>query len=591
MAIPAGGRIKIILLLLLLLPGFGLFPQNKKAKDESSDKAPSTFKLPVGVVVVNATVTDKQENAVTYLTREDFRIYEDGKLQTIQTFALESHNPVNNGETEPNEAAINAVKTAEPNVTRPRLISIMIDDLSSVIDDGFIRIAEAVATFIEKDMGPGDQIGIWSGSGKVDYPFSSDRQILIEEVAALPQKLDRSSITRSECPILTDLQAQKIANNRDDPISLEIAVRESLRCLNINPDKKSTNEVDSQHAANWGANLIMAAENHSRLAATTQYQETMHRNRNLLQALRRHLRSLRHFDATKSIVLFSDGFLQQDLIYELQDIVEQALRFGVVISTVDIRGMYNPSFIPADTPIISKARPFFEKQREYTDDALAQGEPLSQLANDTGGVYFHNNNDIYKGIQQISSRQEYYYILTYAIPPQKPDGRFHRIKVEVIRPGLQVSYRKGYYAPKEEVTFERQKKEDILEALQAPGNLNEIPMGLSYNCYQDDDTTYNVSVLMKIGIRGLRFLDEDSRHKNLISLVVVAFDEADQYVKGVEKSVDFRLTDASYVGLLDRGITSTIEFKLPVGRYRIKAVVREASQGKIGSLTKAIEIP
>ena len=591
MAIPAGGRIKIILLLLLLLPGFRLFPQNKKTKDESSDNAPSTFKLPVGVVVVNATVTDKQENAVTYLTREDFRIYEDGKLQTIQTFALESHNPVKNGETEPNEAAINAVKTAEPNVTRPRLISIMIDDLSSVIDDGFIRVAEAVATFIEKDMGPGDQIGIWSGSGKVDYPFSSDRQILIEEVATLPQKLDRSSVTRSECPILTDLQAQKIANNRDDPISLEIAVRESLRCLNINPDKKSTNEVDSLHAANWGANLIMAAENHSRLAATTQYQETMHRNRNLLQALRRHLRSLRHFDATKSIVLFSDGFLQQDLIYELQDVVEQALRFGVVISTVDIRGMYNPSFISADTPIISKARSFFEKQREYTDDALAQGEPLSQLANDTGGIYFHNNNDIYKGIQQISSRQEYYYILTYAIPPQKPDGRFHRIKVEVTRPGLQVSYRKGYYAPKEEVTFERQKKEDILEALQAPGNLNEIPMGLSYNCYQDDDTTYNVSVLMKIGIRGLRFLDEDSRHKNLISLVVVAFDEADQYVKGVEKSVDFRLTDASYVGLLDRGITSTIEFKLPVGRYRIKAVVREASQGKIGSLTKAIEIP
>lgn len=96
---------------------------------------------------------------------------------------------------------------------------------------------------------------------------------------------------------------------------------------------------------------------------------------------------------------------------------------------------------------------------------------------------------------------------------------------------------------------------------------------------------------MKIGIRGLRFLDEDSRRKNLITMVVVAFDDADQYVTGVEKSVDFRLTDASYAGLLDRGITSKIEFKLPLGRYRIKAVVREASQGKMGSLTKAIEIP
>jgi hypothetical protein len=290
-------------------------------------------------------------------------------------------------------------------------------------------------------------------------------------------------------------------------------------------------------------------------------------------------------------MLFSDGFLPQDLIYELQDVAEQALRSGVVLNTLDIRGVYNPSFMPPDEPIVSSGRSLARKQLEYVDDALAQGESLGQLANDTGGVFFQNSNDIYKGIRQISSRQEYYYVLTYAIPPQKPDGRFHTIKVEVTRPGLQVSYRKGYFAPKEEVTFERQKKEDILEALQAPGNLDEIPMGLSYNCYQDDDTTYNVSLLMKIGIRGLRFLDEDSRRKNLITMVVVAFDDADQYVKGVEKSVDFRLTDASYAGLLDRGITSKIEFKLPLGRYRIKAVVREASQGKMGSLTKAIEIP
>jgi hypothetical protein len=338
-------------------------------------------------------------------------------------------------------------------------------------------------------------------------------------------------------------------------------------------------------------NLLEAAEAQSRMAASSQYQETMHRNRNLLTALRQRLRSLRHFDAGKSLILFSDGFLHQDLLFELQDVVEQALRSGVVLNTVDIRGVYDPAYIPADERIITTGSTFSRKRGEYRSDAAAQEEPLFQLANDTGGAFYRNSNDIYKGIQQISRRQEYYYVLTYAIPPQKPDGRFHAIKVEVNRPGVQISYRKGYYAPREEVTFERRKKEDILEALQAPGNLNEIPLSLSYNCYQDDDAGYNVSLLMRIGIRGIRFLDEEYRHKNLISMVVVAYDEADQYVKGVERSVDFRLTDASYAGLLDRGVASKIEFNLPLGRYRIKAVVREASQGKMGSLTKAIEIP
>ncbi|MBP1622056.1 MAG: hypothetical protein H6Q07_76 [Acidobacteria bacterium] len=579
-----------ILAVLLLLPLLSLFPQNKETRDEPSAQAPSIFRVPVGVVVVNATVTDEHGNPVTDLTREDFRVFEDGKPRDIQTFALESHNPVRTAAAIPGEPETKEASGTAQNAGRPHLISIMIDDVASAYDDGFLRVTEAVANFIEKDMGPGDQVGIRSSSGKVEYPFSSDKQILLEQVSTLPQKLSRIPVERSECPVITDLQAQKITNGLD-PGSLDIAVEEAVKCLTPDVTKQAENAEEVIANAIKRANLRVASEAHSRMAASTQYQETMHRNRNLLIALRQHLRSLRHFDASKSLMLFSDGFLHQDLTFELQDVVEQALRSGVVLNTVDVRGMYDPSFIPAAELIITADYAFSRKRAEYMDDAAAQEEPLSQLANDTGGVFFHNSNDLYKGIQQIGRRQEYYYILTYAIPPQKPDGRFHTIKVAVARPGVQVTYRKGYYAPREEVTFERQKKEDILEALRAPGNLNEIPMVLSYNCYQDDATTYKVSLLMKIGIRGLRFLDEESRHRNQISMVVVAFDEADAYVNGVEKSVDFRLTDASYVGLLDRGVTSKIEFKLPLGRYRIKAVVREASQGKMGSLTKAIEIP
>jgi polyphosphate kinase len=40
-----------------------------------------------------------------------------------------------------------------------------------------------------------------------------------------------------------------------------------------------------------------------------------------------------------------------------------------------------------------------------------------------------------------------------------------------------------------------------------------------------------------------------------------------------------------------RGLTSRVELKLPVGRYKIKAVVREDTQGKLGSITKSVEIP
>ena len=374
-------------------------------------RLPSIFRVPVGVVVVNATVTDKQGNPVTDLTREDFRVFEDGKPQDIQTFVLESHNPVKTAEALAGEPAKEEASRTAHNFGRPHMISIMIDDLASAYDDGFLRVTEAVANFIEKDMAPGDQVGMRSSSGKVAYPFSSDKQMLLEQVSMLSQKLSRIPVERSGCPVLTDLQAQKITNGLD-PGSLDIAVREAVQCLTPDMTRKAEDEEEVIANANKRANLLMASEAHARMAASTQYQETMHRNRNLLIALRQHLRSLRHFDASKSLVLFSDGFLHQDLTFELQDVVEQALRSGVVLNTVDIRGVYDPSYIPATEQIISSDYSFSRKRAEYLDDAAAQEEPLSQLANDTGGVFFRNSNDIYSGIRQIGRRQGYYYILT-----------------------------------------------------------------------------------------------------------------------------------------------------------------------------------
>ena len=61
------------------------------------------------------------------------------------------------------------------------------------------------------------------------------------------------------------------------------------------------------------------------------------------------------------------------------------------------------------------------------------------------------------------------------------------------------------------------------------------------------------------------------------TVVVVALDEADHYVDGVVKSIDFRLTDASYENLLNNGLNSKVEFKLSMGRYKIKEVVREGT--------------
>ena len=63
-------------------------------KKEAGKSDTFTLKVPVDVVVVNAIVTDKQEKLVKDLTKDDFKVYEDGKLQPIHTFSLESYKAV-----------------------------------------------------------------------------------------------------------------------------------------------------------------------------------------------------------------------------------------------------------------------------------------------------------------------------------------------------------------------------------------------------------------------------------------------------------------------------------------------------------------
>lgn len=547
------------------------------AKKESEKTDTFTFKVPVDVVVVNAIVTDKQGKPVKDLTKGDFKIYEDGKPQLIHTFALESYKPVQ----EPEAGKAGVAPTADdPGATSPRMISFFVDDLATLSPQYLHYSREAILKVVESGLGPGDMVSLATASGSVNQPFSSDRQLLLSLADDLYKKVRRPAAMKSECPEMTDLQAQQIRNSYPDPLPLQVAVAETIICQNMDAEDASTPQL---------------AESQARSAAAMQYEEGQFRSRGFLAGLRQHVRSLRHFEAKKSVFLFSDGFVSGDLHYELQDVVDMALRSGVILNTVDARGLYTPNYQASDRVVAGTTSQSFallaQKPRLRIEDQRVQEDPLRQLSGETGGRHVGNTNDLTGGVRQVLDSQSYYYIMSYSTPNPRSDGRYHKIKVEVIRPGLQVSYRKGYYAPKEQLSFERRKKEDIIEALHAPGNLNEIPIQLSYNYFQLDESRYQLAVMTQVNVRGLKFVEEDSRHKNLISLVVVAFDENDHYVDGLEKTIDLNLTSPSYSALLSHGFTSKVDVKVPPGRYKIRAVVREGLHTKMGSINKTIEVP
>ena len=565
--------------LLLMLMGTFLFPQEQNTKKPLVENK-AVFKVQANAVAVKVAVTDKDGNPVTDLTENDFKVYEDYKPQSIQTFKMETDGPPElEDEKSPGAPSKNGI--VRKNADLPRMLSIVIDDLTMETVKEFPRIVDAAKEFVKANMTPGVQVAILSGSRKVQFPFSDNKQKLLEELDSIPHKLNWESPFHF-CPVLTDLEA----------FNASTLTRHSLyycklvyKCGGKEPPEPCT--LIGHESSEIGIDTLSKEEEMLYGYAVQAKEDGEFRTRNLLYTILQHIRTLRHFEGAKSLIIFSDGFISQartKVAYQMQELVNMALRFDIVLNTVSTRGV--TTYDMADVADVKNQ--WMISMRE--DDKQAQHSPLSQLAEETGGMFFQDNSLI-KPIQKVASRQASYYFLTYSMPPHKPDGAYHSIKIATTRPGLKISYRKGYYIPKEELTYENTKREDIIEALKAPGNMNEIPMALSYNYFQEEAGTYVASFVSRVNIGGIRFPKEEDRLKNQVSLVLAAFDENDRFINGLEKVIDFQLMDGSYVGLRDRGLSSKVELKLPPGRYKIKAVVREGNQGKMGSITKIVEIP
>src|ERR1035438_8005998 len=82
------------LLLLLLLPGALAMAQraaaqNQPASEMETKEAPAKFTSRVNLVPVTVVVRDRQGHAVGNLTKEDFRLLNNGKPQVIARFSIE----------------------------------------------------------------------------------------------------------------------------------------------------------------------------------------------------------------------------------------------------------------------------------------------------------------------------------------------------------------------------------------------------------------------------------------------------------------------------------------------------------------------
>ena len=73
-------------------------------------------------------------------------------------------------------------------------------------------------------------------------------------------------------------------------------------------------------------------------------------------------------------------------------------------------------------------------------DSIAQ-----QMADSTGGQAYYNRNDLGHALEIATQDGGSYYEMTYAPPDHNFDGKLHKIKVQLDKPGYTLEYRQSYF--------------------------------------------------------------------------------------------------------------------------------------------------
>jgi len=549
---------------------------DSKAEVSSRDTN-TTFKLKVNLIQVRVVVRDKQGNLVDGLKREEFMLYDNGKLQTVSTFGVET------AKTRLEKAA-SAAKTqqniepsetpAERIVMPQRFVALVFDDIHLKIQDA-VPVRTAAKKLIDS-LTPTDRMAIYGTSEQIKTEFTDDKAAL---EAGLLQVLPRPKMGKinegSNCPDVNHYMADQYVNKNDSQV-LSVVAEEVLQC------QFGGDERQKQAAIQMAVSSLQQALN----AGDTD-------NDYAYRALEDVMRRLSGLPGEKILVLAGPGFILSTQYSQEATIIERANKANIVINTVDARGLYTPD-IEGD---ISQQRTDTFKTAGYkamyrTSEQTENTYVMMDFAYGTGGTFFHNSNDLEGGLARAGAAPEICYVLGYSPQNQKMDGKYHTIKVAMTnKEKYQIQARRGYYAPNRAQDPQEQAKQEIAEAVFSQEEIHELSVDLQTQYFKTQGDEAKLSVVSRIDLKGMHFRKAEGRNWDNLTVATVIFDENGNFVTGGEKLLEMRLLDTTYDRLNKTGLMMKSSFDVKPGKYMVRQVIRDSEGAQMAARNGAVVIP
>jgi VWFA-related protein len=537
-----------------------------------------TIRVNTHLVLVDVVVTDKNGNRVQGLKAEDFTIQEKGKNQKISVFTSAAENKLAAGPQLPPGIYSNKPEYRSPGGP---VVVILLDAVNTPFkDQAYAR--QQMLDFVKQQYKPGQKMAVLTlaGSLGVLQDFTQDPDVLLQALKNYkPQEQESTGTTIPRPPSTSSdgginvqnsafLMAQRIqgfqqvqvdyVEDRRMQMTLE-AMRGLGRFLGGIPGRKS----DIWVTATFPFNLI--PEN--RAVSDAELAESLP----TISQLGLGTRST-GAGANTNRNLHTE---------EIRQAAAQLSSAQIAIYPVDARGLITGmEGGMADLPA-RRFQSMDDSALSKISDVTASQEIMKEMARETGGIAYVNQNEIKNGVAVAVDDSNAYYTIGYYPEDKKWDGKYRSIKVKTSRDGTEARYRKGYFAIDPSELKDRKPDQEVGEAL-----MDQTSATLVTFSAQIKPAAKGVGVDFLIDPKTISAEDAGSGKKINMVLYAAMFSPEGKMLGNKSMKVDQTFDAETYKKILQQGMLLHIDLDTAVApNNEVRLAVRDNRTGYVGTLS------
>jgi hypothetical protein len=209
---------------------------------------------------------------------------------------------------------------------------------------------------------------------------------------------------------------------------------------------------------------------------------------------------------------------------------------------------------------------------------------MREVAAQTGGKAYINQNEIKDGIALAVSDEKASYSLGYYPENKKWDGRFRSLKVKVDQSDTQLRYRKGFFAIESAQTKNANYESDVAAALEVGAPETQV----SFMAQVKPTDPGKMRVVFLVDAHTLTAEDAGGGKKLNVSLYACVYNSSGKNTETVSTKVDRTFDAATYQQILDKGMMVPMDMEIPAGGQQIRLAVLDNKRGLIGTASGAL---